>query len=261
MTATVETGVGGMSFRELVDWIGADPIIENEKDGTLLALIPEGNFQAGHEKFRVRLPACYLALHPVTNAQYRQFVRETGHRPPDQTWADHPVWKRKSFPAKMANHPVVCVNWHDVQAYCQWAGLRLPTELEWEKGARGTDGRLFPWGNEWQGDRCNRRTRWQGEACEVWNYPEGQSPWGLYQMGGNISEWCEDWYRNNTYAHDSSGNVTLAGPSTGSSHVVRGARRIEHECDFKVVTECEHRDADPPERGDGFNGFRCARNA
>ncbi|HTP41941.1 MAG TPA: formylglycine-generating enzyme family protein [Nitrospiria bacterium] len=136
---------------------------------------------------QVDLPGYFIDQYEVTIGAYRTFVTATGRRPP-RIWAD-PL-----YPKSSDDHPVVDVNWYDADAYCRWAGKRLPTEAEWEKAARGADGRRWPWGDRWIPGAANIQGDRRHWTAPVGSYPTDKSPYGVFDMAGNAMEWTESWY-------------------------------------------------------------------
>lgn len=165
-----------------------------------MVLIPAGVFYRGTDerladegpRHLIDLPAYWIDQFEVTNFQYARFLREARRRGPDHFDNGEP-------PAGKADHPVTFVSWFDADRYCRWAKKRLPTDQEWEKAARGADARVFPWGNEFVMHAANTPVRWQslqqaGDTTPVGAFPAGQSPYGLFDMSGNVWEWTASWY-------------------------------------------------------------------
>jgi formylglycine-generating enzyme len=222
------------------------------KDGAPMVLIPAGDFQMGSNRdnekpiHTVYLDAFYIDVYEVTKAQYRKFIDATEHKAPA-------YWNDKDYNAP--DQPVVGVSWNDVVAYCQWAGKRLPTEAEWEKAARGgLVGKRYPWGDTITHNDANYsgtggKDMWDGKSPVGSFAPNG---YGLYDMIGNVWEWCADWYDDNYYANSPKSNPT--GPSSGLTRVLRGGSWNYHGLALRV----SHRSYNAPPNMSSNVGFRCA---
>lgn len=241
----------------------------NSIDGAELVLIPGGEFSMGatdtdkeadeDEKpnRKVDVKSFYIYKFEVTNRQYADFIGKTGHKPEGE-------WKllHNKF---TDDHPVVEVSWEDAVAYCKWAGGRLPAEAEWEKAARGTDGRIYPWGNRWDPDKCNmklmktKRTNvarieehddiWYG-TLPVGSFKTGVSPYGVFDMAGNVEEWCSDYFQEDYYKDSPSRNPR--GPRDGEARVLRGGGFFAKKEDVR----CTSREDDDPAKWCNLYGFR-----
>ena len=218
----------------------SDPEIEAELAQALdanMVYVPAGEFLMGSDtgdvderpQRRVYLDAFEIDRYEVTNAQYRRFLLATGWDPP-QCWPQRyvafsperdPCWHDTEYPSGEAPYPVVGVNWQDATAYCAWTGKRLPTEAEWEKAARGTDGRVYPWGDEWDAEKANVGEMGIGYTQPVGSYPAGASPYGVLDMMGNAWEWVADLYDRQYYTYAPGRNPR--GPESGTGErILRG---------------------------------------
>lgn len=169
--------------------MGTEPSLAGE-----LAKKENGSFDNETPQHRVTVGSFLIGKYPVTNREYKEFVDAAGYHVPfrDDEWSSTMNWnaETRTYLPGRDEHPVTLVSWHDAQAYCQWLDGRLPTEAEWEKAARGEDGRQWPWGDTWQNERCNAGLDGVWNTTPVNQYGErGQSPYGVRDMAGNVWEW------------------------------------------------------------------------
>ena len=201
---------------------------------------------------QVTLSGYYMDKTEVTQAEYKKCVDAGECDTPSCDWD----------PTGTPNRPVVCVTWSQAGEYCVWAGKRLPTEAEWEKAARGTDGRKYPWGNETA--TCDYAVMYDGSwGCgtgSTWDVcgksPAGDSPYGLCDMAGNVYEWVSDWYDSGYYTNSQASNPT--GPVSGSLRVVRGGS-FDYHAGYYYYLRASFRFGDSPSDVSGNLGFRCVR--
>jgi formylglycine-generating enzyme len=224
--------------------------------------VPAGDRDGGRDEYprhEVFLNDYDIDTYEVTHGRYAEFIKATGHRSPQHTKNPaRTLWTGSAVPDSLRERPVINVDWYDADAYCRWAGKRLPTEAEWEKAARGTDGRRFPWGNVEPTDKhLNYNQRWRGEntLMPVGSYEAGKSPYGAYDMAGNVWEWVADWY--DPLYYEKSPSTNPQGPETGTHKVLRSSGWSVETPLVRIFTRVQ---SDPLNRNDS-TGFRCALSA
>jgi formylglycine-generating enzyme required for sulfatase activity len=266
---------------------------EDPADGGLMVLVPAGSFLMGlpeddllakeHEKPQraVRLSAFWIDVYPVTNFRFGRFVEAGGYDEPRWWTPEGWHWRERARVRRPLlwegagwdgpEQPLAGVSWYEAEAYCRWAGKRLPTDAEWERAARGTDGRRYPWGNDWPGNEHANFDNRVGRTTPVGLYPAGVSPCGCQDMAGNVNNWVADWYwrefgrfcvrtglLTNPSLHDPL--IKEVGLRGITDRVDRGggfATPLEHH----EVLGCTRKVHWTPETREAWNGFRTARGA
>jgi formylglycine-generating enzyme required for sulfatase activity len=263
---------------------------EHPSDGALLVRVPAGDFVMGlpdddllaeeHEKpqRRVWLGAFWIDVYPVSNARFARFLQAGGYDEPrwwsPQGWA----WQQRAGVSRPGQwglpgwdapeQPAAGVSWYEADAYARWAGRRLPSDAEWEKAARGTDGRRYPWGDDWPSPSHANFNHYVGRTSPVGLYPAGVSPFGLHDMAGNVNNWTADWYwppfGRYCVEHD-----LLRAPLLDDGLRQRlGLQNVETKVDrgggfatamhFHEVLGCTRKVHWPPQAREPWNGFRTA---
>jgi formylglycine-generating enzyme required for sulfatase activity len=208
----------------------------------------DGNEKPVHQ---VYLDTYYIDKYEVTNAHYRDCVLADGCQAPLQATS----YTRADYydSAQYDNYPVIYVNWEMARTYCEWRGARLPTEAEWEKAARGTDKRIYPWGAVIDQSRANYNQA-VGDTTAVGSYENGKSVFGAYDLAGNVWEWVADWFQDNYYVTLGDNAVNPQGPQSGQERVLRGGSFFYRDY---IVRSANRGWTNPQDVSSGF-GFRCA---
>jgi formylglycine-generating enzyme required for sulfatase activity len=191
----------------------------------------------------------FIDKYPVTNNQYYEFVESTGYKPSDTTnylknWSDG------KYPKGMKSHPVVYISYEDAEAYANWAGKRLPTEAEWQFAAQSNDGRIYPWGNEMDSTKCNIGN---DKLTSVVQYPEGLSPFGVYDLVGNVWQLTRDVYDNGSYYYIIMRGGSYYNPTSSWWYVKGGPQPLNKTQMLLRVSPGFERNATV--------GFRCVKDA
>lgn len=230
------------------------------KDGAPMMLVPAGEFIMGSDRgdedeapvHRVYLNTFYIDKFEVTNARFAKYVEAIQSEPP---WG----FSDKETPVVHADRPVRWVSWMDAMGYCLWVGKRLPTEAEWEKAARGTDERLYPWGNDPPTPVHAVYGLKEGGAetvSVIGDHHMGQSPYGVQDLAGNLYEWVMDWYEEDFYSNFlNNPAINPRGPSEGTAKVQRGGSYINTPYRLRS----SFRTKGNPTEQDPNVGFRCAQ--
>ena len=233
--------IEGMVYIPPGEFIMGSEEVDTEALGTEFGLRTGRYYDDEKPMSKVFLDGYYMDKYEVTNARYEEFITVTAAPAP-------PYWTQRAYPEGKASHPVTNVTWYSAGIYCAWAGKRLPTEAEWEKAARGPGGNKYPWGNEYDEKKANL---FKGETVPVGSFETDKSYYGVYDMGGNVMEWTNDWYDNNYYPFMPKQNPK--GPETGKYRSVRGSAFIGggNLTDFRNFSD--------PDLRSTTLGFRCAK--
>jgi serine/threonine-protein kinase len=226
-----------------------------------LAIVPAGQFAIGENsdptanpRHTLSLPDFYIDMTEVTNARFAAFVQQSGYQPRGdwRRYFDAEHFNPRDYDVERGAHPVVNIAWADADAYCRWAGRRLPTEIEWEKAARGTDGRRWPWGNTFRIELTNVETHDEGgrepDTLRVGRFPQGASPHGALDMTGNVREWTDSTLQPYPL------NPATSPPAGAGSRVTRGGSWLS----LPDSVEVTRRLAEPVGVTAKDLGFRCA---